>query len=90
MLSTVLLIASNAASAAPPCLILARRASSKIGALRERSYERRIHLQVLKTSKKKMMEVREFLRAKEWRATLFSCGICEIYHILISPISIIT
>ena len=65
MLSIVLLTPLNAASAVPPCLILAIRVSSKFGALGERFYKKRIYLKALKTPKQKKVEVREFLRAKE-------------------------
>jgi hypothetical protein len=65
MLSIVLSTPSNAASIVFPCLILAIRVPSKIGGLKERSYKRRIYIQVLKTPKEKMVEVREFLRAKD-------------------------
>jgi hypothetical protein len=41
------------------------RVSLKFGALRERFYNRRVYLQVLKTPKQKKAEVWEFLRAKE-------------------------
>jgi hypothetical protein len=51
MLSIVLLTPSIANSGIPPCLIVTIRVSSKFGALKERFYNKRIYLQVLKTSK---------------------------------------
>ena len=65
ILSIVLSAPPNATSAAPPCLILATKVSSKIGELKARFFKRRIHLQVLKTPRERMVDVREFLRAKE-------------------------
>jgi hypothetical protein len=65
MLSIVLLTPSNAASTAPPCLILAMKVSSKFGAHKGRFYKKRIYLQVLKAPNTEKVEVREFLRAEE-------------------------
>jgi hypothetical protein len=48
MLSIVLITLPIAALAVPPCLITIIKVSSKIGALRERSYDKRIWLQILK------------------------------------------
>jgi hypothetical protein len=64
MLSIVSLTPSIAASAVPPCLIATIRVSSKFGALRERFYNERIYLQVLKTPREENKEVRELLRAE--------------------------
>jgi hypothetical protein len=45
-----------AALAVPPCLIATVRVSSKFGALRERLYEERVWLQVLKTLREENKE----------------------------------
>jgi hypothetical protein len=60
MLSIVLSTPSNAASAVPPCLILAMRVASQFGALQARFYKERIYLQDLKTFKQRKVEVQEF------------------------------
>jgi hypothetical protein len=78
MLSIVLSMPSNVALAASPCLILAIRVSSIIGALKERFYKRRIYLQILKTPKEKIVEVREFSVQRSDTPHVFSYGICGI------------
>ena len=54
-----------AASAVPPCLIATIGVSSKFGALRKRSHEERIWLQILKTHTEENNIVRELLRCEE-------------------------
>jgi hypothetical protein len=64
MLSIVLITLLIAASAFSPCLIATIKVSSKFGALRKRTHEERIWLQVLKILREEGGAVRELRRAR--------------------------
>jgi hypothetical protein len=64
MLSIVLIPPPITVSAGPPCLITTTGVSSKFGALRERFYERRIWLQVLKMLSGEKRTFRELRRSR--------------------------
>jgi hypothetical protein len=73
MLSIVLIRLLFAALAVLPCLIATIGVSSKLGALRKRSHEERIWLQVLKILREEGGAVRELRRARTGiNATCFS------------------
>src|ERR1700688_4471237 len=74
-----------AALAVPPCLITTIRVFSKFGALRERSYNERIWLQILKKLRGGKNAVREFRRCEE-RGHMFRClviciNLVKIYYV---------
>jgi len=86
MLSIVLITLLIAALAVPPYLIATIRVFSKFGALRERSYNERIWLQILKKLREGKNVVREFHRCEE-RGHMFRCLVICInpsQHILCS------
>ena len=85
MLSIVLITPLIAALAVPPCLIANIGISSKFGALGERSYNKRIWLQILKKLREGKNVVQEFRRCKE-RGHMFWClviyiNLVKIYYI---------
>jgi hypothetical protein len=85
MLSIVLITPLIAALAVSPCLIATIRVFSKFGALRERSYNERIWLQILKKLREGKNAVREFRRCEE-RGHMFRClviciNLVKIYYV---------
>jgi hypothetical protein len=80
MLSIVLITPPIAALAVPPCLIATIRVSLKFRALRERPYNERIWLQILKKLREEKNAVREFRRCEE-RGDMFRClVVCTKYN----------
>jgi len=74
-----------AALAVPPCLIATIRVFSKFGALGERSYNKRIWLQILKKLREGKNAVQEFRRCEE-RGHMFRClviciNLVKIYYV---------
>jgi hypothetical protein len=65
MLSIVSITPPIAASAVPPCLIATINVFPKFGALRERSYNEIIWLQILKALREEKNAVRELRRWEE-------------------------
>jgi hypothetical protein len=85
MLLIVLITSLIAALVVPPCLITTIKVFSKFGALRERSYNERIWLQILKKLKEGKNVVREFRRCEE-RGHMFRClviciNLVKIYYV---------